>query len=82
MAAGDEVPADVRIDSEPLNGTSTQAAHIVIHSRENHVLQINVPPPPFQVVMSIQPTFSPSEFGGTDPRQLGAQITFKYRPGK
>jgi hypothetical protein len=41
-----------------------------------------VPPPPFQIAMTIQPTFSPAEFGATDSRQLGAQITFKYRPGK
>jgi len=79
---GKDRPADVRIDAEALNGPSTQAAHIVIHSGENHVLQIAVPPPPFQIVMTVQPTFSPSEFGGTDPRQLGAQITFTYHPGK
>jgi len=46
--SGKDRPADVRIDSEPLNGTSTQAAHIVIHARENHVLKIVVPPPPFR----------------------------------
>jgi hypothetical protein len=79
---GKDRPADVRIDAEPLNGASTQAAHIVIHSGENHVLKIAVPPPPFQVVMTVQPTFSPKEFGATDPRQLGAQITFAYHPGK
>jgi hypothetical protein len=79
---GQDKPADVRIDSGPLNGTGEQRAHIVIHSGEDHQLVIPVPPPPFQIAMTIQPTFSPAEFGATDSRQLGAQITFKYRPGK
>lgn len=79
---GQDKPADVRIDSGPLNGTGEQRAHIVIHSGEDHQLVIPVPPPPFQIAMTIQPTFSPAEFGATDSRQLGAQITFTYRPGK
>ena len=79
---GQDRPGEVRIDSEPLNGASTQRADIVIHSGEDHKLVIPVPPPPFQVALTVQPTFSPSEFGAADPRQLGAQITFTYRPGK
>jgi hypothetical protein len=78
---GQDKPADVRVDSEPLNGAATQAAHIVIHAGKEYVLRIPVPPPPFQIAMTVQPTFSPSEFGGTDTRPLGAQITFKYEPG-
>ena len=79
---GQDKPADVRIDSGPLNGTGEQRAHVVIHSGEDHQLVIPVPPPPFQIAMTIQPTFAPAEFGATDSRQLGAQITFTYRPGK
>jgi hypothetical protein len=78
---GQDRPADVRIDSGPLNGTGQQQAHIVIHSGQDRKLVIPVPPPPFQVNMTVQPTFSPSEFGAADTRQLGAQITFTYRPG-
>jgi hypothetical protein len=65
-----------------LNGTGEQRAHIVIHSGQDRKLEIPVPAPPFQVALTVQPTFSPSEFGATDTRQLGAQITFTYRPGK
>jgi hypothetical protein len=79
---GQDRPADVRIDSEPLNGASTQAAHIVIHAGKEYKLDIPVPPPPFQIAMTIQPTFAPAEFGATDTRQLGAQISFTYHPGK
>jgi hypothetical protein len=79
---GQDKPADVRVDSEPLNGAATQAAHIVIHAGKEYKLEIPVPPPPFQIAMTIQPTFSPAEFGATDARQLGAQITFAYHPGK
>lgn len=79
---GQDRPAEVRIDSEPLNGASAQAAYIVIHAGKEYKLEIPVPQPPFQIEMTVQPTFSPSEFGASDTRQLGAQITFTYRPGK
>jgi hypothetical protein len=79
---GQDKPADVRVDSGPLNATGEQRAHIVIHAGKEYKLEIPVPAPPFQIAMTIQPTFSPSEFGASDARQLGAQITFDYRPGK
>jgi hypothetical protein len=79
---GHDKPADVRVDSGPLNGTGEQRAHIVIHAGKEYSLEIPVPPPPFQIAMTVQPTFAPSEFGAGDTRQLGAQITFTYHPGK
>lgn len=78
---GQDRPADVRIDSGPLGATGEQRAHIVIHAGKDYKLEIPVPPPPFQIAMTIQPTFAPAEFGATDSRQLGAQITFTYQPG-
>jgi hypothetical protein len=78
---GQDKPADVRIDSGPLNATGEQRAHIVIHAGKEETLEIPVPAPPFQIAMTVQPTFSPSEFGAGDTRQLGAQLTFTYHPG-
>lgn len=79
---GEDRPADVRVDSGPLNATGEQRAHIVIHAGKEYTLEIPVPPPPFQIAITVQPTFAPAEFGAGDARQLGAQITFTYRPGK
>ena len=36
---------------------------------------------PFRVEVRVDPTFRPFDFGGTDLRQLGAQIAFTFKPG-
>ena len=35
----------------------------------------------FRVEVHVDPTFSPSQFGAPDTRQLGAQTAFTYVPG-
>jgi hypothetical protein len=42
-------------------------------------VDVPVPPPPFEAIVRVTPTFSPSEFGSSDPRQLGAVLGFRYR---
>jgi hypothetical protein len=39
------------------------------------------PPPPFRVEVRVARTFSPSQFGSTDTRQLGARVAFAVRRG-
>ncbi len=36
---------------------------------------------PVRVEVTINPTFSPADYGHTDARALGAQPTFTYVPG-
>ena len=52
-----------------------------IHSREERILELEVPAGRFEIDISINPTFSPATFGSPDSRQLGAQVAFDYRPG-
>jgi len=45
---------------------------------------LSVPPAPFHVEVTIEPTFSPFELdpvGQSDRRRLGAQVSFDWRPG-
>jgi hypothetical protein len=35
-------------------------------------------PPPVRVEIHVRPTFSPSQFGQPDTRQLGAQVSFGW----
>jgi hypothetical protein len=48
----------------------------VAHSGRAHVFTLRTPAPPFRVELEVSPTFSPSEFGSADTRQLGVQVSF------
>jgi hypothetical protein len=49
----------------------------VVHSLAERTFTFDVRPP-VRVEVHIQPTFSPSQFGLSDTRQLGAQVSFSY----
>jgi hypothetical protein len=72
--------AQVVVSSKPMGGEPFAERITSIDSGEQRVLRIPVPAPPFEVKVAIGPTFSPADYGGTDQRQLGAQLAFDYRP--
>jgi hypothetical protein len=51
----------------------------VAHSGKAHRFTFQTPPPPFRVELKVSPTFSPSQFGSKDDRQLGVQVAFALR---
>jgi hypothetical protein len=61
-------------------GRSRSVGGIVIHAEDERRVPLRVPPAPFEVVITVDPTFSPSEFGEPDARRLGVQLTFTYAP--
>jgi hypothetical protein len=72
---GKDVPGRVRI--ELVRGPRVIAARRwVIHAGEERRFSFSAPHGPFQVQVHVEPTFSPSQFGEADTRQLGAQISF------
>lgn len=77
---GPDRPGEVVVSTGPLEGEAEPRASGVISAGEELVLEAPVPPPPFRVVVTVTPTFSPAEFGGADARQLGAQLSFSFRP--
>ncbi|MHB8643322.1 MAG: glycosyltransferase family 39 protein [Gaiellaceae bacterium] len=77
--SGTDRAGNVSIAVGPLSGTVVATAKGVIHAAQQHAFDVAVPAPPFQVVVTITPTFAPSEFGAADQRQLGAQLSFAYR---
>jgi hypothetical protein len=54
----------------------------VLHSGGGHAFTLLTPSRPFMVTVHIAPTFSPSQYGQPDTRQLGAQVTFHYQPAR
>jgi hypothetical protein len=42
------------------------------------VVRMRTPRPPFQVRVTIDPTFRPSDYGSSDPRNLGAVVGYAF----
>jgi hypothetical protein len=81
---GPDVPGHVRVQLIPLKGPGAGKALLTrswtLHSGGGHVFTLPTPSRPFVVTVHVSPTFSPSQFGQADTRQLGAQVRFGYRP--
>jgi hypothetical protein len=60
----------------------TQVARDEINAGESIPFILRAPPGPWRVEIRISPTFSPHELDPSlgDNRQLGAQVSFRYRP--
>jgi hypothetical protein len=77
---GKDVPGRVRIDV--VRGPRVVATRrTVIHAGGERSISFAAPRAPFQVRVHIEPTFSPSQFGESDTRQLGAQVSFSNGTG-
>jgi hypothetical protein len=62
-----------RVDS----GRQVSIARWIAHSGSKRTFRLRTPAAPYRVKVSVQPTFSPAEFGDPDTRQLGVQLTFR-----
>jgi hypothetical protein len=77
---GPDVPGRVALslgtiaddDGRPRLGRVLARRTWTIHSGKSRVFRFPAPRGPYRVELHIEPTFSPSDFGGADPRQLGA----------
>jgi len=91
---GEDVPGQVTISVSRLHWEGPHNAQegrlveepplaverLTIHTRQAVEYVIPVPGPPFVVNVTVEPTFSPAEFGLGDTRQLGIQPAFEYLP--
>lgn len=79
---GPDVPGNVRVQLIPLQGRAAGKALVArnwtIHSGATKTFTLTAPDRPFLVTVHTSPTFSPSQFGQADTRQLGAQVRFSY----
>ena len=66
----------------PLSGRGAGKALVsrttTLHSGQTKTFTLKVPNRPFTVTVHTSPTFSPSQFGQPDTRQLSAQVQFTY----
>jgi hypothetical protein len=62
-------------------GNVREVRRWAIRSGAQRIFSFHAPPPPFEVRIHVTRTFSPAEHGGTDTRQLGAQVGFRVSTG-
>jgi hypothetical protein len=56
----------------------TAVRHWVVRAGARKSFVIPTPRPPFRIEVAVSPTFSPSDYGESDRRQLGAQVSFSF----
>ena len=78
--AGPDVPGAVKVRLSADSGAAAETDW-TIHSKQHRVVEFVVPRGPFDIDVTVSPTFSPADFGSPDTRQLGAQVVFDYLPG-
>ena len=71
----------VSVEAGTPDGTVKARRRLVIHSSQEQQVEIPVQPPPFRILVTVSPTFTPADFGSSDTRQLGAELRFAYQPG-
>ena len=76
---GPDVPGHVRIVRITDRGRQV-VRRWTIHSGASRTFSVPVSRGPFAIAVTISPTFSPSTYGQPDTRQLGAQVSFRFRP--
>ncbi len=65
-------------DKQPAMGEVTAVRRWVVHSGSTRVFLVPTPPPPIRVEVEIAPTFSPADYGYSDRRELGAQVSYGF----
>jgi hypothetical protein len=64
-------------DKQPAMGRVTDVDRWVVHSGKTRVFVVRASPPT-RVEVRISPTFSPHDYGGSDRRELGAQVSYAF----
>jgi hypothetical protein len=78
---GPDAPGTVVVRVGRSGAPGAAVARVVVHAGDHRRLRLGVPPPPFDVELTVRPTFSPADFGLPDPRPLGIQVVFSYPAG-
>jgi hypothetical protein len=68
------VPGHVTVAVSPAAGAAPKP--FTIHAKKTRIVTVRTPGRAFTIRVHIDPTFSPSQFGYGDTRQLGARVSF------
>jgi hypothetical protein len=71
----------VTLTVSPLQrGDPVDRQRLVIHAGKSRQVKLRTPRPPFRFELTVDPTFSPADFGMLDPRPLGVQLAYGFEP--
>jgi hypothetical protein len=76
---GEDVPGAVRVELVKEDNVLSRRAWVA-HTGLAKSFRFRAPPAPFSIRIHVEPTFSPSQFGFADVRQLGVQSSFTVIP--
>jgi hypothetical protein len=65
-------------NGEPAIGRVSSSTMLTVRSREARSATLKTPKAPFRLEIHVDPTFTPSQFGLAEPRQLGAQVDLRF----
>jgi hypothetical protein len=63
---------------QPAMGRLIAVRRWTVHRGSERTFTIPVPRPPLRVEVTVDPTFSPTDYGFSDQRELGAQISYGW----
>jgi hypothetical protein len=66
-------------DKQPALGNVRQVIHYVTHAGKTRIFYVPADPPT-RIELTVSPTFEPYQFGGSDRRDLGAEVSFGFTP--
>ena len=66
-------------DKQPGMGKVSQVIHWTVHAGKTRIFYVRTAPPT-RVELTVSPTFSPHDYGSSDARRLGAQVSYSFSP--
>ena len=75
-------PVVVNANHQPALGRDVRTYHLVVPNCEQREQRIPVGPPPWRTEVAVDGLFRPSEFGGSDARELGVQVGYGFEPAR
>ena len=73
--------ATIAVEVRGRSGRVASRKQFVIRGGADRLLRVPTPRPPFAVRVRVEPTASGAS-GGSDPRELGARVTFRFLPAR
>jgi hypothetical protein len=81
---GEQVPPTVvRMAVKPLpeaEGRPFDAKNETIRAGDVRAVTLSTPRPPFRAYVHVDTTFTPTDYGQPDARQLGVRVVFRFKP--
>ena len=73
-------PAVAKIQVARFGAPPVVTRRVALREGEPVCVRLSTPRPPYRVVIEVSPPFLPTKYGFADPRELGAQLVWRFLP--